>query len=79
MATIKRGTSNPVTKQIGRSKYAVDIMYRLWDSHNSCWVTVNSKSIWSIKRSVEKARDALIAKGRDPDTLSVERVWVELK
>jgi hypothetical protein len=76
---IKHGATNQVTRKIGRSKYATDIMYRLWDSHNSCWITVNSRTIWSSKTSVEKIRESLVAKGRDPSTVSVERVFVELK
>lgn len=76
---IKQGATNAVTRKIARSKYATDIMYRLWDAHNSCWITVNSRSIWSSKVSVEKIRESLITKGRDPTTIMVERVFVEVK
>lgn len=76
---IKHGTTNEVTRKIGRSKYATDIMYRLWDAHNSCWITVNSRSIWSSKRSVENIRTRMVTEGRDPATITVERVFVEVK
>lgn len=76
---IKQGTTKEVTRRIARSKYATDIMYRLWDAHNSCWITINSRSIWSNKTSVEKIRLAQIAAGRDPSTITVERVFVEVK
>lgn len=76
---IKQGATNQVTRRIARSKYATDLMYRLWDEHNSCWVIVNSRSIWQSKTSVEKIRDSLIDKGRDPNTITVERVFVEVK
>lgn len=76
---IKRGNTNEVTRKIGRSKYGIDVMWRLWDEHNHVWITVNSRSIWSSKKSVEKIRDGLIAKGRNPDTISVERCFVEIK
>ena len=66
-------------RKIGRSKYAVDIMFRLWDEHNSCWITMNSKSLWAQRNAVDKIRDKLIKDGRDPDTLTVERVFVEVK
>lgn len=76
---IKRGNTNTVTRKIGRSKYATDIMYRLWDAHNSCWITVNSRSIWTSRNSVDKVRENLIAKGRDPNTITVERVFVDVE
>ena len=73
-------SSKAVTnRKIRRSKYAVDIMYRLWDEHNSCWVTVNSKSLWSLEHTPEKIRERMIEQGRNPETLSVERVFVTLK
>jgi hypothetical protein len=62
-----------------RSKFGVDIMYRLWDSHNSCWLARGSRTIWPTKSFVEKFREALIEEGRDADTVSVERVFVEVK
>ncbi|WEU67411.1 hypothetical protein [Xanthomonas phage JGB6] len=74
--TIKRGNTGAVTRKIGRSKLGVDLMYRLWDAHNSCWMSINSRSIWSSKLSVEKIREAQIKAGRDPATISVERVFV---
>lgn len=75
---VKYGATNEVTRKIARSKYATDIMYRLWDSHNSCWLSVNSRTIWSSKTSVEKIRQNQIEAGRDPSTISVERVFVEI-
>lgn len=62
-----------------RSKFAVDLMYRLWDEYHSCWVAKGSKTIWPTKSFVEKFRLQLIEEGRDPDTLTVERVFVEVK
>lgn len=78
MTTIKTGATNEVTRKIARSKFATDLMYRLWDAHNSCWLSVNSRTIWSSKNSVERIRDNLIAAGRDPSTITVERVFVEI-
>lgn len=75
---VKHGATKEVTRKIARSKYATDVMFRLWDVHNSCWVSFNSKTIWSKRSSVVKLRDGLIAKGRDPDSLTVERVMVEV-
>lgn len=75
---IKQGTTNEVTRRIKRSKMAIDIMYRLWDDHNYTWISVNSRTIWSSKSSVEKIRENLIKAGRDPSTISVERVFVEI-
>jgi hypothetical protein len=65
-------------RRITRSKYGTDIMYRLWDETNSCWIISNSRSIWSSQSSVEKVRDRLVTTGRDPTTLIVERVFVEI-
>lgn len=63
-----------------RSKFATDVMHRLWDSARSCWVLYQGKSIWSMKATPEKYRERLIREeGRNPDTLSVERVFVECK
>lgn len=62
-----------------RSKFAIDVMYRLWDEHHSRWVMVSSRSIWVSKRLVEKLRDRLIEAGRNPDHLVVERVFVEVR
>lgn len=62
-----------------RSKFAVDIMYRLWDEHHSCWVRHGTRSLWVLKTQVEKLRDKLIASGRNAAHLSVERVFVEVK
>lgn len=76
---VKQGTTKEVTRKIARSKYATDIMYRLWDAHNSCWMAINSRSIWSNKTSVEKIRQSQIEAGRDPATITVERVFVEVK
>lgn len=75
---IKKGATNEVTRKIARSKFATDIMYRLWDDYNSCWLSSNSRTIWSSKLSVEKIRDRFIEAGRDPSTLIVERVFVEI-
>jgi hypothetical protein len=75
---IKHGTTNEVTRKIARSKFATDIMYRLWDAHNHCWITSHSRSIWSSLTSVEKIRERLIDAGRDPSTITVERVFVEI-
>lgn len=71
--------TNAVTRMVGRSKYAVDVMWRLWDSHNSCWASVNSRSIWTSQMAVRRVRDNLISKGRDPATITVERVFVEVQ
>jgi hypothetical protein len=54
-------------------------MYRLWDEVHSTWVAHNGKSIWSMSSTPNKVRDRLIAGGRNPDTLKVERVHVEVK
>lgn len=62
-----------------RSKYGVDLMYRLWDSHKSRWVRRSARSIWSLKSQVERTRDAMIAEGRNPDHLTVEVVHVKVK
>lgn len=69
----------PIVRKISRSKFAADVMYRIWDSHNSTWVSINSRSIWSSRASVDKIRNNLIAAGRDPSTITVERVLVEIK
>lgn len=75
---IKQGTTKEVTRKVARSKFGTDIMYRLWDNHNSCWITINSRSIWSSKTSVEKIRQNQIDAGRDPATITVERVFVSI-
>jgi len=76
---VKHGATKEVTRKIARSKYATDVMFRLWDAYNSCWVSINSRTVWSKRSSVDKIRTGLIAKGRDPDHLTVERVMVEVK
>lgn len=76
---IKQGTTNAVTRKVARSKYATDVMYRVWDSYNSAWITVNSRSIWTSKTAVQKIIQSLVDKGRDPSTLELERVFVEVK
>lgn len=63
-----------------RSKFATDLMWRLWDESRSCWVMHQGKTIWTTKATPEKHRARLIeAEGRNPDTLKVERVFVEVK
>lgn len=69
-----------MTRTASRSKYAVDLMYRLWDSARSCWVSHQGKNIWGTRATPDRIRDRLIAQeGRNPDTLNVERVHVEVK
>lgn len=64
---------------IVRSKFATDIMWRLYDQARNCWVYHNGKSIWASKGSVEKVCARLVSEdGRSPETLSVERVTVEV-
>lgn len=75
----KRGNTPEVTRRVARSMYAVDVMWRIWDSHNHAWISVKSRSIWATKSGAEKNRTALIEKGRNPDTLAVQRVFVEVK
>ena len=75
----KSGATKEITRRIARSKYATDVMFRLWDAYNSCWVTVSSRTVWAKRSSVERIRDGLIVKGRDPNHLTVERVMVEVK
>lgn len=75
----RNGATKEVTRRVARSKFATDVMFRLWDIHNSCWVSINSRTVWSKRSSVEKIRSNLIDAGRDPDTLTVERVMVEVK
>jgi len=67
------------TRKVARSKYGTDIMFRIWDSHNSTWVKVNGRSIWSSKGIVDRIIKGLIEKGRSPETLTRERVFVEIK
>lgn len=76
---VKHGNTKEVTRKIARSKYATDVMFRLWDSHNSCWVSVNSRTVWSKRSSVDKIMANMVKAGRDPATLTVERVMVEVK
>jgi len=68
-----------MSRTVSRSKFAVDLMHRLWDSARNCWVTHQGKTIWSTRATPDRIRDRLIAEGRNPDTLSVERVHVECR
>lgn len=61
-----------------RSKFATDLMFRLWDETRSQWVTHNSRSIWTTVGPVNTLRDRMVAEGRNPDTLTVERVTVKV-
>ena len=62
-----------------RSKFAMDIMFRLFDETHSRWVAHQGKNIWSARHTVEKLRERMVAEGRNPETLSIERVFVEVK
>ena len=63
-----------------RSKFATDIMYRLWDEVRSCWVMYQGKTIWTSRKTPDRVRDKMIEEeGRNPDTIMVERVLVEVK
>ncbi len=64
---------------MARSKFATDLMWRLWDSVREEWVSHNNRSIWALQSTPAKHRDRLIEEGRNPDTLTVERVFVEVK
>lgn len=63
---------------VKRSKWAIDIKFRLWDDFHQRWHSAAGKDMWSTKSRVNNLRDEMIAKGRDPRTLSVERVKVEI-
>lgn len=62
-----------------RSKFAGEIMFRVWDDFHSSWLSVSGRSIWATFKPAEKAREKAIAAGRNPDTLKVEQVIVEIK
>lgn len=69
-----------MAKIASRSKFAVDLFYRVWDEARSCWIVNQGKSIWATKGGAERVRDLLInSEGRNPATLSVERVFVEVR
>jgi hypothetical protein len=68
-----------MTRKIGRSKYAVDVMFRIWDNYNHRWMAVNGKTIWASRARIILVREKLVEQGRDPDTLEVTRVFVEVK
>lgn len=59
-----------------RSKFGIDIMYRLWDSHRSCWAKSSGRTLWLMRQQVERIREQMIAAGRNPDHLTVEAVQV---
>lgn len=79
MAKIKHGNTGEVTRKIGRSMYAVDVMWRIWDSYNNVWISQSSRTIWASNKAATRVMDGLIAKGRDPATLAVKRVFVEVQ
>lgn len=68
-----------MTRSVSRSKFAVDIMYRLWDETRQCWVTSQGRSIWATRGPVETLRDKMIEEGRNPTTLQAERVLVKVQ
>jgi hypothetical protein len=69
-----------MTRTVSRSKFATDIFYRLWDETRSCWFMWQGRSIWGTRATPVAARERLIAEeGRNPDTLTVERVFVGVK
>lgn len=61
-----------------RSKFATDLFYRLWDDANSRWIVHNGRSIWATRGVVENLIERLTNQGRNPATLSVERVHVKV-
>lgn len=62
-----------------RSKFAIDIMYRVYDSAHGRWIHFQGKTIWSSRTTPDKIRARMIeVDGRGPDTLSVERVFVSV-
>lgn len=65
-------------KPISRSKHAIDVMHRIWDSVHSGWVTYQGRTIWTSPVAPNKAVEKLIASGRNPETLKVERVYVSV-
>lgn len=62
-----------------RSKFATDLCFRLWDETHSRWVVHNGRSIWSTRGAVERLLDKMVAQGRNPATLSIERVHVKVQ
>ncbi len=66
-------------RSVARSKFATDIFYRLWDEARSCWVNHQGKNIWATRSTPDRIRDRMIEEGRTPASLSVERVFVEVK
>lgn len=65
-------------RPVARSKYAVDLFYRIWDSANSGWVVHQSRSVWSTRSAPTNIIEKMVAAGRNPDTLNVERVYVSV-
>lgn len=68
-----------MSRTASRSKYAVDLFWRLWDEPRSRWVNYQGKSMWTLRSTVEKIRQRMIDEGRNPSTLTIERVQVEVK
>jgi hypothetical protein len=66
--------------KVKRSKFAAEIRFRIWDQVNSCWVATGSqrKDIFIQRGAAEKAIEVLVAKGRNPSSLSIEKVLVTL-
>ena len=65
-------------RPVSRSKYAIDIMFRVWDSANSGWVVHQGRSIWGSSGAPSNIIKKLVEAGRNPETLAVERVYVSL-
>lgn len=68
-----------MTSRASRSKFAVDLMYRLFDEVQSRWIIYQGRSIWGTRTTPERVKDKMVQEGRDPSTLNVERVFVEVK
>lgn len=75
---IKHGNTGEVTRKIARSIYAVDVMWRVWDSYNNVWISQSSRTIWASRKAADRVMEGLVKKGRDPKTLQVTRVFVEV-
>ncbi len=75
---VQQGNTGAVTRRIARSIFAIDVMWRIWDAYNNVWISASSRSIWASKVAAEKVAAGLIKKGRDPKTIVVTRVFVEV-
>ena len=65
----------------GRSKFATDIMYRIWNSRLQRWEPgKRGRTIWLYKKvAVEWRRKIMERDGYGEDELTIERVWVECR